>query len=103
MTHTTRPLRVLALAALLPMWAGLAQAQGAAKPAPARSADYIVAVVNNELVTQFEVDQRVARARDDAARSGAALPAPAELRKLAEQLPGIGLPQPEPPPLCTVS
>lgn len=83
MKHITRPLRDLALAALLPLCTGLALAQGAAKPAPARSADYIVAVVNNELVTQFEVDQRVARARDEAARSGAKLPSQAELRKLA--------------------
>lgn len=83
MNHIPRPLRVLALAALLPWGPGVALAEDAATPAPARSADYIVAVVNNELVTQFEVDQRVARARDDAARSGATLPATAELRKMA--------------------
>jgi peptidyl-prolyl cis-trans isomerase SurA len=83
MTHTTRPLRVLALLALLPLWAGLALAQGTANRALPRSADYIVAVVNNELVTQFEVDQRVARARDEATRNGTALPPAAELRKQA--------------------
>lgn len=83
MIHTSRPLRVLALVALLPLWAGLAHAQGAGSKATPRSADYIVAVVNNELVTQFEVDQRVARARDDAARNGTTLPPLAELRKLA--------------------
>lgn len=63
----------LALAA-----AGLtAAAQGAAP----RSADYIVAVVNNELVTQVEVEQRMARAREEAGRSGAQLPPEPQLRK----------------------
>lgn len=46
-----------------------------------RSADYIVAVVNNELVTQVEVEQRLARARDEARRSGAQLPPDPQLRK----------------------
>ena len=70
------PLLVLGLAA------PAAQAQ-AAKPAAraARSADYIVAIVNNELVTQVELDQRIARVRLDAIRNGARLPAESELRQ----------------------
>ncbi len=67
----------LALCAIAPC-AGWAQP---AAKSPARSADYIVAIVNNELVTQVEVDQRVARARLDALRSGTRLPPEAELRK----------------------
>jgi peptidyl-prolyl cis-trans isomerase SurA len=53
----------------------------AARVTPPRSADYIVAIVNNELVTQVEVDQRVQRAKIDAMRGGARLPPEAELRK----------------------
>jgi peptidyl-prolyl cis-trans isomerase SurA len=82
-------LRAAAFAAgatLLAVTAGWAQ-QPAATAAvatartPARSADYIVAIVNNELVTQVEVDQRIARARLDATRGGGRLPPEAELRK----------------------
>ena len=66
-------------------WAQPASTAPAAAPAarvtPPRSADYIVAIVNNELVTQVEVDQRVQRAKIDAMRSGARLPPEAELRK----------------------
>ena len=40
----------------------------------------IVAIVNNELVTQVEVEQRVSRIRVDAMRSGARLPPDDELR-----------------------
>ena len=73
MTHSARFLRtgpgLLTLALACP----LAAAQAQARVVP-RSADFIVAVVNNELVTQFEVDQRMARAREDAGRSGARLP-----------------------------
>jgi len=80
MTHPTPLLRALALslALALPGTPVLAQA----RVAP-RSADYIVAVVNNELVTQFEVEQRMARAREDAARANSRLPDDAELRRLA--------------------
>lgn len=48
---------------------------------PARSADYIVAIVNNELVTQVEVDQRLARVRADAQRNNTRLPADDEVRR----------------------
>jgi len=46
-----------------------------------RAGDYIVAVVNSELVTAFEVEQRLARAREELRRSGAREPAGDELRK----------------------
>ena len=53
-----------------------------ARPAAGPStADYIVAVVNQELVTNGELQGRNARIRDDAQRNKAALPPPAELRK----------------------
>lgn len=69
---------LLMACALLPAWA-----QPQAATAPARSADYIVAVVNQELVTAFEVEQRVARVREAAQRNQQTLPADAELRRLA--------------------
>ncbi|MDE2299741.1 MAG: peptidylprolyl isomerase [Burkholderiales bacterium] len=48
---------------------------------PPDTADYIVAVVNQELVTNAELQARLARIREEAARSNAKLPPPAELRK----------------------
>jgi peptidyl-prolyl cis-trans isomerase SurA len=66
-------------------WPGAANAQSnattAARAASARSADYIVAVVNRELVTAAEVEQRMARAQADAQRSGARLPPAPQLRQ----------------------
>jgi len=44
-------------------------------------ADYIVAVVNQELVTNAELQMRLSRIRDDAARNKMALPPEPELRK----------------------
>ena len=55
-----------------------AQTPGTSTPA---MADYIVAVVNQELVTNAELQGRLARIREDAARSKTQLPPPAELRK----------------------
>ena len=46
-----------------------------------RPGDYIVAVVNSELVTAGEVQQRLSRVQQDAARSGARLPPTELLRK----------------------
>lgn len=46
-----------------------------------RPGDYIVAIVNSELVTAGEVQQRVARVQQDAARSGARLPPVDALRR----------------------
>jgi peptidyl-prolyl cis-trans isomerase SurA len=78
-----RYFRLLPLAALLALPVGPAWAQFSPAPVKTvkRAADYIVAVVNNDLVTQTEVEQRMARARDEAARSGAKLPAEEDLRK----------------------
>lgn len=77
-----RPLRRLAclLALALSCGIGFAQQKTSAAPAAPRAADYIVAVVNNELVTEFEVQQRMAQIRDDAGRKSQALPPAAELR-----------------------
>jgi len=47
----------------------------------AQTGDYIVAVVNQELVTNSEVNQRLARVREEAARSKATLPPLSALRK----------------------
>ncbi|MEO8312051.1 MAG: peptidylprolyl isomerase [Caldimonas sp.] len=47
----------------------------------AQTADYIVAVVNQELVTASEVQQRLARVRDEATRNRTPLPPAATLRK----------------------
>lgn len=59
-----------------------AQAQApAAARTPARSADYIVAVVNRELVTAFELNQRLERITADARRDGTRLPDAATLRQ----------------------
>lgn len=53
----------------------------AADRAAVRNGDYIVAIVNQELVTAVEVERRMARASEDAQRSGARLPAADELRR----------------------
>lgn len=50
-------------------------------PTTEKTADYIVAVVNQELVTNGELQTRIARIREDAARTNTQLPPPAELRK----------------------
>lgn len=43
--------------------------------------DFIVAVVNQELVTAIEIEQRLARVRENAARAGQRLPPESVLRK----------------------
>src|SRR5580765_584420 len=53
----------------------------AAGPAPAQTGDYIVAVVNQELVTAAEVQQRLNRVRAEAQQTRQQLPPPAALRK----------------------
>ncbi len=75
-----------ALAALCLAGPALAQrvvAPAAPRPAPElRPGDYITAVVNQEVVTAFEVTQRAARAREEAQRSQQRVPPEDELRKL---------------------
>ena len=56
--------------------AALAQAQSA------QQADYIVAVVNSDPITESEVRSEVARVRQEYAQQPQALPAPDELRKM---------------------
>lgn len=76
MTTLASRLRGFGLAALLALPVGWVLAQSAP-----RSADFIVAVVNNELVTRNEVDQRMAELRDQARRSNTKLPTDAQFRK----------------------
>ena len=60
----------------------LAQApRGSGSSASARSGDFILAVVNQELVTARELEQRVARVRENAVRTKTTLPSDAELRR----------------------
>ncbi|MFO1218430.1 MAG: peptidylprolyl isomerase [Burkholderiaceae bacterium] len=75
-----RPLACTALAACLLLSPGL-HAQTPAAERVLRVGDYIVAVVNSELVTAIEVQQRLARAREEARRGGARLPPDAELHQ----------------------
>jgi len=46
-----------------------------------RNGDYIVAIINSELVTAGEIDRRLQRAQEDAGRAGARLPPAPELRQ----------------------
>jgi peptidyl-prolyl cis-trans isomerase SurA len=73
----TRLLRGAACAALLFAVAPWVSAQ----PRAPAMADYIVAVVNQELVTNAELQGRIERIKQDAARTKAQLPPPAELRR----------------------
>jgi peptidyl-prolyl cis-trans isomerase SurA len=61
--------------------AALALGLVAAAPASAQTGDYIVAVVNQELVTAAEVQQRIARVRAEAQQTRTQLPPPAALRQ----------------------
>ena len=55
------------LAALVAVLAGAAApAQTGSTPPPLRPGDYIAAVINQELVTAFELNQRMGLAREDA-------------------------------------
>lgn len=65
-------------------WCGIfSSATFAQTPARAtpNMADYIVAVINQELVTNAELETRLARIREDAGRNKQQLPPAAELRK----------------------
>jgi peptidyl-prolyl cis-trans isomerase SurA len=79
-----RRARAAALAAVAILGTGIfcgpAAAQ-AAKAPPRGGGDFIVAVVNSELVTAFEVEQRLLRAREEAQRRNAPVPPEAELRR----------------------
>lgn len=75
-------LAALVSAAILCLLPACVHAQAQAQPSRGeRQGDYILAVVNQELVTAAELDQRMAAAR--AAGRGAPLPPPNELRQQA--------------------
>ena len=70
--------RAASCALLLALSAGAALAQGRVTT---RNGDYILAVINQELVTAGEVDRRLERTQQEAQRAGAKLPPDAELRR----------------------
>ncbi len=76
--HRTR-LAPLLVSVLLGLGSPLLQAQ-TRKPVP-RTADYIIAVVNQELVTANELELRLAQVREEARRTGNRLPPEDDLRK----------------------
>jgi peptidyl-prolyl cis-trans isomerase SurA len=80
MTERAPYLRVAAwlAAATLVVTAGAVQAQNRSA---ARTGDFILAVVNQELVTNTEVETRIVRVREEAARSRQNLPPADELRR----------------------
>ena len=79
----SRPLiRLVPLATLaLCLFAATVSAQTPRTAPVAQTGDYILAIVNQELVTAAELQLRLARVRDEAARNKQALPAADELRK----------------------
>jgi peptidyl-prolyl cis-trans isomerase SurA len=72
--------RIALLSLLLAGSGTVALAQQSRASAP-RTADYIVAIVNQELVTAGELQVRLSQVRDDARRSNAKLPPEDELRR----------------------
>ena len=85
MKNVLTSVALLGCCALLPAVAQPTRANAATATAPAaiplRPGDHIAAVVNQELVTAYEVNQRMLRARDDAQRNKQRLPSEAELRR----------------------
>ncbi|MFT3664024.1 peptidylprolyl isomerase [Piscinibacter sp.] len=79
MTHALFAWRPALLALLLAAAAPAALAQ--TRAAPARTGDYILAVVNQELVTASELQGRIERVRAEAARQRATLPPDDQLRR----------------------
>ena len=82
MTESFPRWRAAALAAVLAL--SLAQPADAQRRSAVRNGDYIVAVINQELVTAGEVDRRIEQAQAQAAQQrGARPPAEPELRQRA--------------------
>ncbi|MGD9832521.1 MAG: peptidylprolyl isomerase [Piscinibacter sp.] len=79
MTDALFALRPALLALLIAAAVPAAQAQ--TRSTPVRTGDYIVAVVNQELVTASELQTRINRVREDAARQRASLPPDDQLRR----------------------
>ena len=76
-SHTATRLALTAVALAVAMAAAWAPA-ASAQPV---TADYIVAVVDRDSVTATELNQRLARVREGAARAGATLPPDGQLRQ----------------------
>jgi peptidyl-prolyl cis-trans isomerase SurA len=74
------PVIVRGLAGLLVLAALAAPALAQQRGAGSRTADYIAAVVNQELVTAGELNQRIAMLRAESSRNGQRMPGDAELR-----------------------
>jgi len=79
MTDHSRHRLVAAL--LFALWLAAPAALAQDRPAPPRGGDYIVAIVNKELVTAGEIQQRLARVREEASRGGQKLPPEPDLRR----------------------
>lgn len=71
----------LTLSAVLVSSSAWAQSDRPGGPASARGGDFILAVVDQELVTAMELEQRVVLVRENASRAGAQLPPEAALRR----------------------
>jgi peptidyl-prolyl cis-trans isomerase SurA len=76
------PLRLGALCATLLATLAAAQQRSAPTPPTLRPGDYITAIVNQEVVTGFELNQRIALARADAQSKNQRLPPDGELRTM---------------------
>lgn len=82
MIEPKRPTRLLAAWAMALLLGGASASWAqTARDAPRPPGDYIVAIVNSELVTAGEIEQRLERIKQDAARTGARLPPDAVLRQ----------------------
>jgi peptidyl-prolyl cis-trans isomerase SurA len=84
--HRSTRARAVALALAAAGWLTLPMAPAQAQTPAARvnrSGDFIVAVVNTELVTSVEVTQRLERAQAEARRAGATMPPTETLRQQA--------------------
>lgn len=73
-------LRTILFGAAVALAVATAAAQQRSAGTP-RAGDYIVAVINQELVTNAEVEARLAQVRANAQREGGQLPPPASLRQ----------------------
>ena len=81
MNEPRRFLPLIAGLAILALALAMPGVQAQSRDGSLRPGDYIVAVVNSELVTAGEVQQRVLRAQQESARSGARLPPNESLRQ----------------------
>ena len=78
---TDFPTRVRAAVLLIAAAFAAATAPAQTTPSRTRTGDYILAIVNQELVTAAELNLRLARIREDAARNRQQLPPEETLRR----------------------